>query len=263
MSYPAASYENYMVPALFGPWALRLIQSANPQPDERVLDVACGTGIVARSIAPYIGTNGNVTGLELNPDMLTVARSIAGREGHSFEWRQGQAEKLPFPNESFDLVVCQFALMFFADQRLALAEMRRVLTSGGRIVLSVWQGLDRHSFYQALHNVSLQRLGRSVVEQVFSLGNADELRGLLINAGFQHIEIEPMSLTARFPNPDEFLAWEMDVDPATVPAMRHLDDHARQALMDSIRVEMDAILREVSEADHVVMPFHAFMVCGQ
>ena len=259
MSYSSESYETYMVPALFGPWASHLIQSANPQPDEHILDVACGTGIVARSAAPSVGLSGRVIGLDLNPDMLTVARAAAERDGLVIEWQEGQAEKLPFPDGSFDLVLCQFGLMFFNDRHAALTEMRRVLKTSGRVRLSVWQGLDRHPFYQRLHEVSQRHLGRSVVQAVFSLGDPDELRRLLTGAGFQDVEIDSASITARFPNPQEFLAWEMDVDPATVPSMQHLEEPARQALMDSIRAEMEKALHEVTEDGRAVIRFHAYI----
>ncbi len=88
MSNPAESYESYMVPTLFAPWASHLVQSADPQHGERVLDLACGTDIVARHVAPRLGTKGAVTGLDLNPHMLTVARAAAERQGLAVEWRE-------------------------------------------------------------------------------------------------------------------------------------------------------------------------------
>lgn len=142
MSNPAEGYESYMVPTLFGPWATKLIEAADPQPGERVLDLGCGTGIVARQVAWRLGTGGAVTGIDLSPDMLAVAQASAAREGAAIEWCQGSAETLPFPEQTFDLVLCQFALMFFADKAAALAEMRRVVTRNGRVLVSVWQGLD-------------------------------------------------------------------------------------------------------------------------
>ena len=148
MSNPAEGYESYMVPTLFGPWATKLIEAADPQPGERVLDLGCGTGIVARKVASRLGTRGVVTGIDLSPDMLAVAQTSAAREGVVIEWRQGRAENLPFPEETFDLLLCQFALMFIAEKAAALAEMRRVVTRNGRVLVSVWQGLDRHPFYQ-------------------------------------------------------------------------------------------------------------------
>ena len=106
--------------------------------------------------------------------MLNMARVAAEREGLTIEWGLGPAEKLPFPDGNFDLVLCQFGLMFFSDRHASLMEMHRVLGPGGRIVLSVWQGLERHPFYQTLHNVSSRLLGKSAVQTVFSLGDSDD-----------------------------------------------------------------------------------------
>lgn len=257
MGYPAESYENLMVPGLFAPWASHLIQSANPQPGERILDVACGTGIVARQIARRVGTQGTVIGLDIDPDKITVARAAAEREGLAIEWRARPAERLPFSDSSFDLILCQFGLMFFTDRHAALMEMHRVLRADGRMVLSVWQGLDRHPFYQTLHEVSSRRLGESSVGAVFSLGDSDELRTLLTDAGFQDIEIEPMSITARYPNAQEFLAWESDIDAARTPALQELDAEAQQVILAALHQEMQTPLREVMHGDAVVMPSHA------
>ncbi len=184
--------------------------------------------------------------------------SCCGRtQGLTIEWHEGRAEKLLFSDSNFDLVLCQFGLMLFTDRHTALTEMHRVLTKSGRVLLSVWQGLDRHPFYQTLHDMSQRRLGMSGVQDVFALGDADVLRRLLTDAGFQHVEIEPVSMTARFPNPEEFLAWEIDVNPAAIPALRHLDTQARQAIMAALREDMMVPLHEVIQDDHVVIPFHA------
>jgi ubiquinone/menaquinone biosynthesis C-methylase UbiE len=140
--------------------------------------VGCGTGIVAREVAVRLGANGTVTGLDLNPNMLTVARAVANREGLAIGWRKGNAEQLPFPHSSFDLVLCQFALMFGPNKVVALAEMHRVLSKNGRVLFSVWQTIDRHPFYQTLHKVIQQRLGMSALQDIFSLGSSAALRAL-------------------------------------------------------------------------------------
>ncbi len=257
MSNPAETYESYMAPALFAPWASRLVQLAKPRPGERVLDVACGTGVVARQVAPRTGPNGRTVGLDLNPNMLAVARAAAGRDGLAIEWHEGRAEELPFPEGSFDVVLCQFALMFFADRRAAITEMHRVLVDGGRVALGVWQGLDRHPFYETLHEIIQRRLGMSGVQEIFKLGDVSELHTLLTDSGFRNVEIESVSMTAHFPNPGGFLAGEIDVDTAAIPAMQHLDAQQRQAITTAIQEEMESPLREVTEDDHVVLPFHA------
>ena len=263
MSYPAESYETYMVPALFAPWSTHLIQRADPQPGEHVLDVACGTGIVARNVAPRVGSQGMVIGIDLNPDALSMARVAAEREGLTTEWRLGPAEKLPFPDGSFDLVFCQFGLMFFTDRHASLTEMRRVLKPGGRVVLSVWQGLERHPFFQTLHDVSLRLLGKSAVQTVFSLGDSDELRELITDAGFQQVEIEPLSITARCSDAEEFLAWESAVDPAECPALQNLHTESQQAILAALHQEMQAPLREIMQGDQVVFRSYAHIACAR
>ena len=257
MSYLAASYESYMVPSLFALWATDLVQRANPQPGEHVLDIACGTGIVARNAASRVGTSGSVVGLDANSDMINMARLLAEQEHLAIEWHTSSAEQLPFPDEHFDLILCQFGLMFFTDRYAALQEMHRVLRRDGRVVLSVWQGLDQHPFYQTLHDVSQRHFGKSSVEAVFSLGNSDELRKLLSGSGFRQVEIEPMSITAHFPQPEEFLAWEIDINPAEAPGLQNLDNEAQQIIMAAVRQDMQSPLEEVMQENKVVLPFHA------
>ena len=111
----AENYERYFVPAIFQPWAMDLLDGIKPQRGERVLDVACGTGIVSRLVAERVGLSGKLIGLDINPGMLAVAGS-ATPAGAPIEWRQGNAEDLPFPDEAFDLVLCQQGLQFFPNK---------------------------------------------------------------------------------------------------------------------------------------------------
>ena len=259
MANPAEGYENYMVPTLFGPCATILIQAADPKPDERVLDVGCGTGIVARKIASRVGATAPVTAVDLSANMLAVARAASAREGLTIKWREGNAEQLPFDDGAFDLVLCQFALMFVADKTAALSEMRRVVTGRGRVLISVWQGLNRHPFYQTLHNVIQQRLGMSALQDIFALGNADDLHTRAREAGFRKVDIKPFSLTARFPNPDAFIAGEIEVDTAAIPSMQHLDSRAREAIVTAITTDMQSPLKELISDNHVVIPFHGLI----
>jgi SAM-dependent methyltransferase len=260
MANPAEGYESFMVPTLFGPWAARLVDAAGARRGDRVLDVGCGTGVVARQVAARLGPGAAVTGLDSSRDMLAVARAAAVRDAAAIGWLEGRAEQLPFAASTFDLVLCQFALMFFDDRTAALSEMRRVARGGGRVVASVWQGLERHPFYSALHHVIERRLGASAVQDIFSLGNADDLRRLAVDAGFTAVAIEPASMAARFPNPEGFLAGEIEVDTASIPSMQRLDAPARRAIVEAIADDMRSPLAEVTQGQHVVLEFHVHVL---
>jgi SAM-dependent methyltransferase len=221
-----------------------------------VLDIACGTGIVARSVYDRVNPGGSVAGIDASPQMLSVARQEAKREGRHIEWRQGIAESLPYPQAAFDLAFCQFALMFFENRQAAVSEMFRVLSSGGRALISVFQGIDRHPFYVELDRTIDRALGASGVGGIFAMGNDSELRSLFVDAGFESISTEQSSMTAIFPEPDSFLAGEIEVDTAAIPAMQQLDAMARQSLIASIQEEMQGPLRAVTEDGAVRIPFH-------
>ena len=142
-------YERYMVPAVARLWAADLVERAAPKSGERVLDVACGTGIVARLAAAAMGM-GHVVGLDINQGMLAVARSRSAGPGLHIEWHEASALDLPFPDTSFDLILCQLGLQFFPDQPRALHEMIRVLVPNGRLALSVFTAIERTPVTNAL-----------------------------------------------------------------------------------------------------------------
>lgn len=260
---PAATYEAFMVPPLFGPWAAKLVTAVDPRPGEHVLDVACGTGIVARTVAAHASGEAEIAAIDLNPQMLEVARDVSASDGQTITWQQGRAEEMPFATGSFDVVLCQFSLMFFSNPGAALSEMRRVLRGGGRVGLSVFQEIDRHPFYRALDEAIERHLGESAVSAIFSLGNRDKLEQLLVDAGFHDVQITPVSMTASFPNPDGFLAGEIDVDTAAIPAMQGLDTAARQELTETLTQEMTQPLAAVTSNDRVEMPFHVWFGFGR
>ena len=139
----AERYEAQFVPAIFAEWAPRLIEIAGVEADQRVLDVACGTGIVARTAAEALAGSGQVVGLDLNPAMLAVARRVRP----DLEWRQGDVASLPFSDGSFDRVLCQMALMFFPDRRQALREMARVTRPGSVVAVCVPAALEDQPAY--------------------------------------------------------------------------------------------------------------------
>ena len=134
----AEAYERYLVPTMFTPWAHDLIGRAGLQSGERVLDVACGTGIVARLAAEAVGSSGQVVGVDLNAGRLEIVRAQTPTSGARVEWREGDVKALPYNDAAFDVLFCQQAFQFFPDKAQALREMYRGLTPGRRLVLSVW-----------------------------------------------------------------------------------------------------------------------------
>lgn len=195
----ANAYEALFVPALFGQWAPKVADAARIQPDERVLDVACGTGILAREIMARIGAGGHVAGVDPSAGMIAVA----GRMTPRIEWRVGVAESLPFPDGSFDVVVSQFGLMFFEDRHRALREMARVLVAGGRLSVAVFDNLESMPAYAA-EVALLERMAgapaANVLRAPFVLGDRDELAGLFPQAGFAAVDVATRTGTARFPS---------------------------------------------------------------
>ena len=141
----AETYERALVPAVFAAWAPLVVELADPRPGERVLDVACGTGVVTRLVAQRAGRTGSVVGLDLNPGMLAVAASSTANEPPTsapITWQEASATKMPLPDAAFDIVYCQLGLQFFPDRPAALREMYRVLVPGGRLGLMVWRGIE-------------------------------------------------------------------------------------------------------------------------
>src|SRR2546423_530338 len=126
-STAAEVYQEHLVPAIFGPWAPVVVDRAALRRGERALDVACGTGAVARDAAARVGADGGGVGPALTRGMRGVARVQPRVAGAPVEWREGDATALPFPDGTFDVVLCQLGLQYFPDRPAALREMRRVL----------------------------------------------------------------------------------------------------------------------------------------
>ena len=253
---PAEMYERYFVPAMFVPGAQVLLDRAGPQPGEHVLDVACGTGVVARHVAPKVGATGAVTALDINPAMLAVARSTSAIEGQAITWQEGSALALPFGDATFNLVLCQQGLQFFPDRVAAMREMRRVLQEGGRVAISVNQSLQNNPVYEALYHAIARHLGMSAVDiaSPFALGNADELHALFTAAGFEQVKVAPATFSVRFPEPARFVHLTVLSSSAVLPVFGQMDAAARAELVASVAREMEPVLRSQTEGDTVTFP---------
>lgn len=201
------NYERYFVPAIGRPFAEALIAEAMPQPGERVLDVACGTGVVARLAAECVGVTGSVTGVDLNPGMLAVARASAAASGAAIRWYETSAESIPLPDTAFDVVFCQLGLQFMADKVAALREMRRVLVSGGRIFVST---PPPNPFFDVLDRALAHHVGDDVaafLRMVFSVNQPRALEQLFHEAGFADVTTRTDTRRMQLPPARDFL-WQ-------------------------------------------------------
>lgn len=242
--------ERYSVRYFIGPWAPRLVALAALKPGERVLDVACGTGLVTRLAAPEVGPTGQVTGLDINANMLAVARSLPPLPGASVMWVEGDAGGMDFPDASFDVILCQQGLQFFPHKDVALQEMHRVLVPGGRVLLSVWksagpynvavaEALERHA---GLETATKYRASRMVP-------NAEELHRLLVDAGFRAVHIRPNAMTIRLPSLESFVLGHLSGG-TVAGAVAALSEEQRAALAKQVKI----VLLPYADGDGVAVP---------
>jgi ubiquinone/menaquinone biosynthesis C-methylase UbiE len=195
------------VPAVFGPWAERLVETAELSPGDRVLDLACATGIVARVAASRVGEHGSVTGLDLMAGMLEVARRVSQDIRPVIEWVEGNALEMPLPDGTFDVVLCQQGAQFFPDKVKAFKEAHRVLAKGGRLIVSVWGPMEQSPAVAALQRAVEHHTPEyaGFLPMAFGLSDTEELRGYLDMAGFADVSVRPDTLNVRFASIEEYL----------------------------------------------------------
>jgi ubiquinone/menaquinone biosynthesis C-methylase UbiE len=257
----AEAYERYMVSAFGNAWSQMLVLLAAPEEGDRVLDVACGTGAVARYAATFVGPTGRVVGLDLNAGMLAVAHRIPVPEGTSISWQEGNATALPFPNASFDVVCCHQGLQFFPDRSAALQEMFRSLVPAGRLALGVWRGLEHQPFYSALTEALERHVGAEAaagLRAAFTLAHADELRGLVAGAGFRNIRIRIRSRLTRYPSLSEYVLGYLSGSPMA-GAVDALEQEARETMAQHVCTS----LRAYVDDDGMAAPWEAHLVTAQ
>ena len=253
----AEFYESTFVPALFRPWAERLADAADPRPGQTVLDVACGTGIVARTIAGRLDSmadpdrpRGTIVGVDANPAMLAVARRLRP----DLAWLTGDAVALPRPDAYADLVTCQAALMFFPDRVAALAEMARAVQPAGQVVLHVPGRLENSAGYAALAGVVARHAGddaQQLLAGYFAAGDPAVLREELAAAGLVVREFQTWIGATRLDSIDTFLAVEL------LPLADRVDPDVRSRIIADCRV---ALAPFISPEGAIAAPIEAHLV---
>jgi SAM-dependent methyltransferase len=201
----AENYERYFVPKIATPVSVALLEAAALQPGERVLDVACGTGLIARRAAERVGPSGTVTGLDLSPDMIKVARAVSPS---TIDWHVGDATSLPFADDTYDVVLCQMGLMFMQDRHAAVAEMRRVIAAGGRVAVNT-PGVI-HPLFALMEQALVDHISTDLggfVQAVFSMHNPEDVASLLREVGLVDVTVAAPIAPLNLGAPAEFL-WQ-------------------------------------------------------
>ena len=252
------AYERYIIPACMAEWAQDLVEAAAIRDGERVLDVACGTGVVARQVASVTGPASHIVGLDVNSGMLDMARRVPPPAGTTISWRQGDAAAMPFPEASFDVVLCQQGLQYFPDRKAGAVEMTRVLEPGGRVAISVWRSLPRLPFFAALTKGLEHYVGAdaaATLKAAFTLGEAEAIRDLLVEAGFHDVHISLAVQLLRYGSLEEFLPGYLTATPMA-GEVAALDDATRTTMFD----EITTALQPYMDDDGLAAPMECYVV---
>jgi ubiquinone/menaquinone biosynthesis C-methylase UbiE len=248
----ADAYEKFLVPTLNSVVAAKAVDMACLRPGEQVLDVACGTGIVVRIVAPRVAPGGSVTGVDTDPAMLAVGRSVvAAPHDVTIDWQCASAQTLPFEKASFDTAICVQGLQYFPDGLAALSEIRRTLKPGGQMVTAIWSALEDCKGQLALAR-ALERRGVAVptIHKAYSFGGSDRLRVLAIETGFRDIEVQALSTTARFSSIGEFVEAFASGSLSSRAAIAKIPEDEREDFLREVTGE----LRQYESGNGVALP---------
>jgi len=257
----ADMYERNMVPAIFEPFAADLLARAELKQGERVLDAACGTGIVSRLAWPKVAPTGRVVGLDVNAGMLEVLGRVLRERGADVEWMEGNVSEMPVSDGEFDVVICQHGLQYFPDRPSALKEMHRVLDEGGRLILNVWRPVQ----FNAGHAVFADVLERYVGEEAaatrrapFKLSDRDEIRALVTDAGFHDVVVNLTTRVARFASAEAMIRIMI----AGTPLGNTMND-SNPELLETIIDEVTVGLADFVDDTGLAIPMQGWVVTAR
>jgi ubiquinone/menaquinone biosynthesis C-methylase UbiE len=251
LSGPAAElYERFVARCIFGGWTPLLVDAANLAPGERVLDLACGTGIVARAAAERVGVAGHVIAVDFNPAMIAVARSLPPPNGAKIEWREGNAVDLPLKQDSVSVVLCQQGLQFFPNKLTALQEIHRVLDASGRLAASVWNstGVYNRAVGDALARfVSREAAARFLISRQAPSGK--ELERLTTDAGFLDVDLRVSRIDVHLSRVEQFVLDHLSATPVA-PVIAAVDRKLRTKIGANVRAQLE----QYADGDGVTYP---------
>jgi ubiquinone/menaquinone biosynthesis C-methylase UbiE len=259
----AELYERHLVRTMTGMWAADLVARVDLREAERVLDVACGTGVVARTAAERVGETGSVAGLDINPAMLAVARSSSQDAHPRIEFVQGSALHLPFDDASRDVVLCQFGLQFFPDRSRALSEMHRVLAPGGRIGLSVFGPIEHNPATFALAQSLDHHLGTAASQTKRAehvLGYSTLVDKLVTEAGFSDVTITTETKLVHYSSATEYVTIQLTATPLTSLLAEQL---ARRGMTEKITAAVVEALQPYEVNDGLEFPQEAHVLLAR
>ena len=251
----AEIYDSQRVPAIFGPLAEATLDRLELPQSATVLDVACGTGVMARAVARRLKGNSLISGVDLNPAMIEVCRRQAPAGRHEFSWYVASVEELPFSDSMFDLVFCQQGLQFFPDKSRALREMRRVATHDGRLILTCWAAIP--PYFEVVAEVLERRLSPEtarVAVNPFKWNDAEHIRDLIAQAGFESPPPAPLPVARRMSGSPQTMRDELLSTP-NEEALRGLPDGELDVIVSEV---LDGVSR-FREGDLLVMPQRAHL----
>jgi SAM-dependent methyltransferase len=255
----AAIYEDQKVPAIFRPLAEATLEAIAPRPNERLLDAACGTGIVGREALARLSSAGHVTGFDLNAGMIDVARRLTADDAERCRWHVADVSTLPFEDGAFSLVVCQQGLQFFPDEDAALRELHRVLEPHGRIAMTVWAGPS--DFFTSLAGALSRHVSEAVGQQSlapFAFAGLDALPARMSAIGFADVKIQSLTVPRELTDPGSAIPKEIIGNPVG-PAVLAKGPEAMAKIVSDVMADMV----DYQRGNRIVVPQLANLVLAR
>ena len=238
-------YDTHLVPVLFEGYASDLARRVARTGPKAVLEIAAGSGAVTRALAPLLGVQSRYVVTDLNGAMLERAQRHHADD--RLEWREANALSLPFENDSFDVVLCQFGVMFFPDRVKGFSEALRVLRPGGRFVFNCWGALERNDFSKIAVAILIKLYPEDpplfLARTPFGYSEASLVETELSASGFDSVRIEELELQSQAEMADDFAFGQthgsplrLEIEARGEPSL----DQVRKAIADELHTQLES-----------------------